>query len=207
MIVQLLGALRQDLMVSVISTAFGEGEREWRRRAFDPDHTVSAAGETGRPDGERRPPTGCPGTVVFWTSGSTGRPKGVVLDPGRPAPWNAVTNARVMGLEPSDRALVILDGRTATRWCTRCSAISRWGARCASPSPRSGCPSLAPTSRARGRHDPRGSAVDAQGAARGFLRSSGRDGAAVRLLTVGGATCPESSWDRPRRCCRGPTSA
>jgi long-chain acyl-CoA synthetase len=103
-----LGALRCELMVSVLSAALSPADRDRRLRAFQPDYTIGPTGEAVEPP-RTSAPSGCAKTVVFWTSGSTGEPKGVVLTADGLA-WNARANAGVMEMTSQDRALVLLDG-------------------------------------------------------------------------------------------------
>jgi acyl-CoA synthetase (AMP-forming)/AMP-acid ligase II len=110
-VLALLAALRCGAMVSALSAALSESDRERRLAAFDPDLVVGPDVSSGTitAHASRRQRVGWPRSLVFWTGGSTGFPKGVVLRESGVV-WNATTNAEVLGLRREDRAIVILDG-------------------------------------------------------------------------------------------------
>lgn len=106
----LLGALHRGLLVSVLSTTLGPAALAYRLAELAPDLVLHDANELFRLDvlaglGAPRSPESA---LLLWTSGSLGQPRGVVLSTTAVL-WNARRNASVLGLLSTDRTLVVLD--------------------------------------------------------------------------------------------------
>ncbi len=106
----LLGALHRGLLVSVLSTTLGPAARDYRLSELAPDLVLHDSDELFRLDsiaglGAPRSPGAA---LLLWTSGSTGQPRGVLLST-EAVLWNARRNASALGLLPTDRTLVVLD--------------------------------------------------------------------------------------------------
>lgn len=106
----LLGALHRGLLVSILSQTLGPAAREHRLAQLDPDLVLEDAEtlfcrDALSPLAAPRSPSAA---LLLWTSGSTGQPRGVALTTDAIL-WNARSNAGVLGLQPADRTLVVLD--------------------------------------------------------------------------------------------------
>lgn len=106
----LLGALHRGLLVSVLSTTLGPAALAYRLAELAPDLVLHDANELFRLDvlaglGAPRSPGSA---LLLWTSGSMGQPRGVLLTT-EAVLWNARRNASALGLLSTDRTLVVLD--------------------------------------------------------------------------------------------------
>lgn len=111
MLALLIASLRRRLLVTILSPSLGPAMRRRRLSIFQADWIIDDHSALLREGSlpTLGPPGDLGGKLVLWTSGSTGQPRGVVLD-WSSLLWNARTNASVLGLRESDRALVLLDG-------------------------------------------------------------------------------------------------
>lgn len=108
MMAMLLGALRAGALVTVLSMTLGPAARQRRLENFQPDLVITEADHL-KQAAPFPTPTTAGGRLVLWTSGSTGNSRGIVLE-WEGLLWNARANAATLGLQPDDRALVLLDG-------------------------------------------------------------------------------------------------
>jgi acyl-CoA synthetase (AMP-forming)/AMP-acid ligase II len=103
-----LGALHRGLLVSILSVSLGPQARAFRLAQLRPDLVLDDEDQLFHlPElpTVSAPRTPGPG-LLLWTADSTNQPRGVVLTP-EALLWNVQANAAALGLQPTDRTLVV----------------------------------------------------------------------------------------------------